>query len=79
MSLEYYLRASVPETISKNKMKPWEDRISVILSSYEKYTRLVCGTYKDPKKAGEAHEHKWEKFQLQLHRKGGLPSYCVHY
>ena len=77
--LEYYLRASIPETISKNKMKPWEDRISVILSSYENYTRLVCGTVKNPKKAWEAHERKWDKFKLQQHRRDGLPSYCVHY
>lgn len=77
--LHYYLMANVPENIS-NKMKAtWEERISGILTSYENYTRNVCGNFQSTKECWQAHEQKWNKFKLKLRSFEGLPYYCVHY
>jgi hypothetical protein len=79
--LHYYLKANVPENISKKKMATWEERISGILTSYETYTRNVCGNFQSPNPMDcwLAHEQKWEKFKLKLRREEGLPYYCVHH
>lgn len=78
--LHYYLKANIPENISKKMMATWEERISGILTSYENYTRNVCGNYQspNPSKCFLAHEEKWQKFQFKLTSKKGLPYYCVH-
>jgi len=79
-TLHYYLKANVPENISKKMMATWEERISGILTSYEYYTRNVCGDYhsSNPKDCWLAHEQKWEKFQLKLRSEEGFPYYSVH-
>ncbi|XP_017985382.1 PREDICTED: probable DNA-directed RNA polymerase [Theobroma cacao] len=80
--LHYYLKANVPENISKKMMATWEERISGILTSYDNYTRIVCGDLKSPNPMDLwiAHEKKWEKFKLKLRSGGkGIPNYCVHY
>lgn len=78
--LHYYLKANVPENISKRMMATWEERISGILTSYENYTRYVCGDFQSPTPMDcfRAHEEKWEKFQSKLLREEGN-YYCVHY
>ncbi|KAL5737132.1 hypothetical protein ACOSQ2_031920 [Xanthoceras sorbifolium] len=43
--LHYYLMANVPENISKKMRATWEERISGILTSYNNYTRNVCGKH----------------------------------
>ena len=77
--LHYYLKANVPENISKKMMATWEERISGILTSYENYTRNVCGDFKSPMEGWQAHEQKWDKFKLKLSRRDGEQYYCVHY
>lgn len=77
--LSYYLKANVPEKISKKMLATWEERISGILTSYDNYTRNVCGHFKTPKDGWEAHQQKWEIFQLKLRRSKDFPYYCVHY
>lgn len=80
-TLHYYLKANIPENISKKMMATWEERITGILASYENYTRYVCGSLKSPdtKYSWKAHEEKWNKFELKLTRRGENPYYCVHY
>lgn len=79
--LHYYLKANVPENISKKMLATWEERISGILTSYVNYTRHVCGDFHSPypMDCWLAHEKKWEKFKLKLRKVGENPYYCVHY
>lgn len=77
--LHYYLKANVPENISKKMMATWEKRISGILTSYENYTRHVCGDFQSPMVGFQAHEQKWEDFMSMLRKADGIPYYCVHY
>lgn len=77
-TLYYYLKENVPENISKNMMATWEARISGILTSYNNYTRNVCGDLQSPN-PWLAHEQKWDKFKSKIRRKEGIPYYCVHY
>ncbi len=80
--LHYYLKANVPENITKNMRATWEARISGLLTSYENYIRNVCGNLQSPNPMDcwQAHELKWEKFILMLKKKGKeFPYYCVHY
>ena len=77
--LHFYLKANVPENISKKMMATWEERILGILTSYENYTRNVCGDFKSPMEGWQAHEQKWDKFKLKLSRRDGEQYYCVHY
>ncbi|KAF3452229.1 hypothetical protein FNV43_RR08327 [Rhamnella rubrinervis] len=77
-----YLKANVPaEKMSKKMRETWDERISGTLSSYENYIRNVCGNvqYSDHVKCWQAHEEKWEKFQLKLMKEEGSSYYCVHY
>ncbi len=78
--LHYYLKANVPENISKKMMATWEERISGILTSYENYTRYVCGDFQspNPRDCFRAHEEKWDKFKSKL-ISGEGNYYCVHY
>ncbi|CAH1432043.1 unnamed protein product [Lactuca virosa] len=48
-SLLYYLEENIPEDIrlSSSKRKIWDDKIQIILNSYDAYTRLVCGEYEN--------------------------------
>jgi hypothetical protein len=80
--LQSYLKANIPENISKRMIATWEKRISGILTCYENYTSHVCGQQKqsdNPKDCWLAHEEKWDKFQSQLKSEEGIPYYCVHY
>ena len=77
--LHFYLKAYVPENISKNMRASWEERISGILTSYENYTRYVCGDFKSTVDCWQAHEEKCNKFKLKLRSGEGIPYYCVHY
>lgn len=67
-TLNYYLKANVPENISKKMKATWGERITGLVTSYEDYTRYVSGNYRspNPRECWEAHEQKWDKFQLQL-------------
>lgn len=78
--LHFYLKANVPENISKKMLATWEERISGILTSYDNYTRYVCGDLKssNPRFRFQAHKEKWDKFKLNLLRKS-KNNYCVHY
>ncbi|CDP17432.1 unnamed protein product [Coffea canephora] len=80
-TLYSYLKDNVPKKINKKKMKPWDERISGIMTSYDNYTRIVCGDFKspNPKDYRDAHEKKWEYFQSKLRGEVGKPYYCVHY
>ena len=77
--LHFYLKANVPENISKKMMATWEERILGILTSYENYTRYVCGNFQstNARDCFRAHERKWEKFKSELSSEGNR--YCVHY
>ena len=77
-TLDYFLKANIPEHISKKEKATWEERISGILTSYETYTRYVCGGLKSPRVNWLSHEDKWNNFQLKL-KVRGFPNYCVHY
>lgn len=77
--LHSYLKANVPANISNKMMVTWEERISGILTHYENYLRYVCGDFKSPMEGWQAHEKKWDKFQLKLCRREGEQYYCVHY
>ncbi|GLU24484.1 hypothetical protein SLE2022_404150 [Rubroshorea leprosula] len=79
--LHYYLKANIPEKLSKKMLATWEERISGILTSYENYTRNVCGDLKspNPKNCWKAHEKKWDNFKSKLKVEGETPYYCVHY
>lgn len=80
--LDSYLKANVPENISKKMMATWKERISGILTSYENYTRNVCGgdfQSKNPMDFWHAHEKRWVEYQLKLRRESGQPYYCLHY
>jgi sulfatase maturation enzyme AslB (radical SAM superfamily) len=79
--LRYYLEANIPENISKKMKATWEERILGILTSYENYTRSICGDFQfsDPKYGWKVHEKKWNKFQLKVKGRGGIPKYCVHH
>jgi hypothetical protein len=80
-TLNYYLKANVPENISKKMKATWGERITGLVTSYEDYTRYVSGNYRspNPRECWEAHEQKWEKFQLQLRGGDEIPYFCVHY
>lgn len=77
--LHYYLKANVPENISKKMMATWDKRISGILTSYENYTRHVCGDFQSPMEGFNAHEKKWVDFKSKLIKVDGMKYYCVHY
>lgn len=79
--LHYYLKANVPENISKKMMATWDERITGILTSYENYIRNVCGDFQSPNPMDcwQAHESKWNSFQLKLRSEKGIPHNCVHY
>lgn len=78
--LEFYLNANVPKNISKKMRETWDERIQVILASYENYTRIVCGSgWQNSTDSGLAHFEKWNQFKDQLKSKEGFPYYCVHY
>ena len=79
--LHYYLMQNIPENISNKMRKTWEERISGILTSYENYTRNVCGNSKstNPRACFQAHELMWEKFWFQIKKHSSTPYYCVHY
>lgn len=55
--------AYVPSQLSKQHQSTWEEKISVILSSYESYCRIVCGSYKK-----NGHEKKWNDFKAPQKR-----------
>lgn len=74
-TLDYYLKANIPDNISSQMKKTWNERISRILSSYENYIHNVCR--KTPTRAG--HEQKWEEFKLKIGGWEGCQHYCVHY
>ena len=80
-TLSYYLKANVPQNISKKMMATWEERISGILTSYEEYICNVCGDMKssDPMYLWDAHDQKWENFKLKIRGGNQIPYYCVHY
>lgn len=79
-TLHYYLKANIPDNISKKMLSTWDEKISAILTSYENYTRIVCGDFKTTKDGWEAHQQKWEKFKFKLRRKDEeIPYYCLHY
>lgn len=78
-TLHYYLKSNIPDNISKKMMSTWDERISAILTSYENYTRIVCGDFKTTKDGWQAHQLKWDKFQLKLKRMEGIPNYSLHY
>lgn len=76
--LHSYLKANVPKSITKNKnkMATWNQKITVILNSYENYTRIVCGdslSNKSDDDLWNAHKIKWEEFKSKLNGE-----YCVH-
>lgn len=79
--LHYYLKAHVPEQISKKMRDTWTVKITGILNSYNNYTRKVCGNLKspNPRCSWLAHEQKWDEFKLKLRARDGIPYYCVHY
>ena len=76
-TLHFYLKANVPDNISKKMQSTWDEKISGILSSYENYTRIVCDDLRSPnhRDCWQAHEQKWDKFQKKLIS----GNYCVHY
>ena len=78
--LHYYLKANIPENISKKMMATWEERIQGILTSYDNYTRNVCGDCQSPKPMDcwFAHDDKWFKFKYKLQRKEGDANYSLH-
>lgn len=78
-TLHYYLKSNIPDNISKKMMSTWDKRISAILTSYDNYTRIVCGDFQTTKDGWQAHQLKWEKFQLKLKRMEGIPYYSLHY
>ena len=75
--LLYYLNTDMPEKGSKQQKATWEEKISVILSSYETYSRIVCGDYQEDNGAWIAHEKKWEKFRAKLDPAAGQPYYLL--
>lgn len=79
--LTHYLKAHIPKTISKRMLATWEERISVILTSYEEYTLNVCGGFQssNPRECFLAHVRKWSDFKFKLKQRGSTPYYCVHY
>lgn len=78
--LHYYLYANIPENISKKMMATWEERIKGILTSYDNYTRNVCGDCQSPNPMDcwIAHNDKWFKFMFKLQRKEGDTNYSLH-
>ena len=78
-TLHYYLKANVPKNINKRMMTTWEERISGILTSYEDYSRNVCGDFQSHRDSWQAHEKKWDEFQFKLTTIEGYQYYCVHY
>lgn len=77
--LLHFLKSNIPENLVRSKRQIWEERINTILTSYENYTRLVCGEYKNPKRGFDAHLEKFQKFDQQLQGKADVPINCVHY
>lgn len=80
-SLMYLLEETIPEEISrsKTKRKIWDEKINTIVNSYEVYTRLVCGQYKNPRDGWSLHHEKYEHFIDMMKRKPGVPLNSVHY
>lgn len=63
------------------KMKAtWDKRISVILESYEDYTRIVCGDFDIPEDGWFQHKYKWNFFSSRLcSSEKEIQNYSVHY
>lgn len=80
-ALQSFLMALIPDNISKKQMSIWKERISSILTSYDKYTRIVCGKdYKSTKSGWISHHKKWTNFMSKLKRSNiNSPIYCLHY
>lgn len=77
--LEIYLKKHIPENLNKNMKATWEKRISGILSSYENYTRQVCGKSSN----WNSHEERWLEFKRLVngdHLKNiQIQNHSVHY
>lgn len=76
--LTYFLKANIPEKISKRMLSTWEDRINGVLSSYEEYTSLVA-TPSNRVDCWSAHEIKWNQFRRMLMTPKRGTYYCVHH
>nr|YP_005090412.1 orf2 gene product [Dorcoceras hygrometricum]AEK53323.1 hypothetical protein [Dorcoceras hygrometricum] len=65
-ALFYYLIANIPDNLSYQMKKTWNERISGVISSYENY--ILCGN------TFIGHERKWNEFKGKVRCQ-----YCVHY
>lgn len=73
------MKKEIPSVMKSNSMKDtWNEKINGILTSYENYTRDICG---DSNPSWEAHVQQWDNFQRQIQQKsdGSGFNYCVHY
>lgn len=71
------LSKHIPKDQSKSKREAWENKIKEIVSSYEMYTRIVCGG----ERSWEGHLSKWKNFSRKIESRGIsiTHNYCVHY
>lgn len=75
----------IPTHIHKNKKayNVWKSKNQILLDSYEKYTRIVCGNPSNSELAHHElktlHQRAWEKFNSKLNFEEGYPNYSVHY
>lgn len=56
-------------------MDTYHDKIKGILTSYENYTRYICG---DSNPSWEAHVKKWDNFQRQIRHKSFNSSFLPY-
>nr|QHB79551.1 DNA-dependent RNA polymerase [Sesuvium portulacastrum] len=78
--LHFYLKENKPEKQSKRESYIWDEKISGILSSYDHYTRLVCGNFQSQNSSWAAHEEKWNFFASKLVSTEEVAyNYCLHH
>lgn len=90
--LRFILNETIPKNINKKMRETWEERISSILTSYEVYTRTVCGDSISSKALSKAlmgkepspgfMKKKWTAHEERwddFKKKMHHSKYCVHY